>query len=207
MNDSCAETTVMAPPLGSPANVWYGRSMPSDHEPAPSVALAAEALAHVDSLHQFARHLTRDPALAEDLVQETFTKCLASAHQFVPGSSLRAWLFRILRNAFVDACRRMKSNPVGGGFDLELASDEEAREPDRLRGDIEIDRLKRVVAADIEAALGALSNEARTVVLLDVEGFTEAEMADVMGCAPGTIKSRLARARAVLREKLKDYAR
>lgn len=181
--------------------------MPSDEEPAPNVALAAEALAHVDSLHQFARYLTRDATLAEDLVQETFAKCLSAGHQFVPGSNLRAWLFRILRNAFVDACRRMKNNPVGGGFDLELASDEEVREPDRLRGDIEIDRLKGVVAADIEAAIRTLSDDARTVVLLDVEGFTEAEMAEVMGCAPGTIKSRLARARAVLREKLKDYAR
>jgi len=197
----------MAPWLGSSADVWYGRSMPSDEEPAPNVALGAEALAHVDSLHQFARYLTRDAALAEDLVQETFAKCLSAGHQFVPGSNLRAWLFRILRNAFVDACRRMKTNPIGGGFDLELASDEEIREPDRLRGDIEIDRLKGVVAADIDAALRALSDDARTVVLLDVEGFTEAEMAEVMGCAPGTIKSRLARARAVLREKLKDYAR
>jgi RNA polymerase sigma-70 factor (ECF subfamily) len=175
--------------------------------PAANVSLAAEALAHLDALHQFARYLAREPSLAEDLVQETFAKCLAAEHQFVRGSNVKAWLFRILRNAFVDARRRSKRSPVGGGFDLEAASDEDAGGTDPLRGDIEIDRLRGLVAADIEAALDSLSEDARTVVLLDVEGFTEAEMADVMACAPGTIKSRLARARAVLRTRLKEYAR
>ena len=72
--------------------------------------------------------------------------------------------------------------------------------------DVELDRLRKVVGAEIQAALMALSEDARTIVLLDLEGLTDQEMADVMGCAPGTGKSRLARARAALRRSLKDYA-
>jgi RNA polymerase sigma-70 factor (ECF subfamily) len=181
--------------------------MPRDPAPTGDIALAAEALAHLDSLHQFARYLTRDASLAEDLVQETFARCLAAQEQFAPGSNLRAWLFRILRNAFLDTRRRANKNPVGSGFDFELASYEEVLQPERLRDDFEIDRLRRLVAEDIEAALATLSDDARTVVLLDVEGFTEAEMATIMESPHGTIKSRLARARAALRKKLKEYAR
>jgi RNA polymerase sigma factor (sigma-70 family) len=161
----------------------------------------------VDALHNFARYLTRDRVMAEDLVQETFARGLSAQRQFVQGTNAKAWLFRILRNAFIDTTRRNRKNPARGGMDAADASDEDVHDADRLRGDIEIDRLRSLVAEDIEAALAQLSADARMIVLMDLEGFTESEMADIMDCPPGTIKSRLSRARGALRERLKDYAR
>jgi RNA polymerase sigma-70 factor (ECF subfamily) len=168
------------------------------------MTLGEEALAYVDVLHNLARHLTGNGADAEDLVQETYARALQGAHQFMPGTNLKAWLFRILRNTFISRYRRDRNNPVVSGFDT-VASTMTAEEPWFL-DDIELDRLRKVVGAEIEAALMALSEDARTIILLDLDGLTDQEAAYVIGCAPGTVKSRLARARAALRRRLKDYA-
>jgi RNA polymerase sigma-70 factor (ECF subfamily) len=163
-----------------------------------------EALEHLDSLYNFARHLSGNDEEAEDLVQDTFTRALTAEAKFVPGN-LRAWLFRILRNAHVDRRRRARSAPRGDA-DIEEESAETApfaRQP--LFGDAELEALRGVVAEQIEAALATLSEPARTVVLLDLEGFTEPEIAEVLGCPQGTVKSRLARAREALRHELKAY--
>jgi RNA polymerase sigma-70 factor (ECF subfamily) len=171
------------------------------------IALGREALAYADTLHNLARYLTRNSADAEDLVQETYARALRSAAQFTPGTNLKAWLFRILRNTFVSLYRRQRADPTVGGLDTVDPGALGADEAHWFRGDIELDRLRGVVAGEIEAALMSLTEDARTVVLLDLEGLTEGEVAEVLGCAIGTVKSRLARARAALRERLRDYAK
>jgi RNA polymerase sigma-70 factor (ECF subfamily) len=188
--------------LRGTAERWYERPMLRGARNA-EAGFGAQLLSHADALYNFARYLTRDAALAEDLTQDAFARALDAEAQFVPGSNLKAWLFRIMRNAFLDRRRRERKNPV----ELRDSPDEDKDAGDAwLRGDIELDRLRRLVASDIEAALARLSENARTVVLLDLEGFTETEIARVMDVAVGTVKSRLARARAVLREALKEYA-
>jgi RNA polymerase sigma-70 factor (ECF subfamily) len=170
-------------------------------------SVATGALAYVDALHNLARYLTGNEADAEDLVQETYARALRAQHQFMPGSNLKAWLFRILRNTFLSRYRRQRHDPTVGGLDIVEVEASDAGSEAWLFGDVEMDRLRKVVAEEIEAALMALTEDARTVILLDLEGLSEVEVADVVGCAVGTVKSRLSRARAVLRLKLKDYAR
>lgn len=168
--------------------------------------LGREALAYADTLHNLARYLTRNATDAEDLVQETYARALRAAAQFTPGTNLKAWLFRILRNTFVSRYRRERKNPTVGGLDTVDPGWNTANDQ-WLLNDLELDRLRNVVAEEIEEALMELSEDARTIVLLDLEGLTEIEVANIVGCPVGTVKSRLSRARGVLRQRLKDYGK
>src|SRR5512146_873437 len=170
-------------------------------------ALGREALAYADALYNLARYLTGNDADAEDLVQETYALALRAAGQFARGTNLKAWLFRILRHAFISGYRRQRRNPTVGGLDTTGPHGQEAAPGEWPRNDMELDQMRNIVAGDIENPLMSLSEEARAVVLTDLEGFTEAEAAQVLDCAVGTVKSRLARARATLRQLLQDYAR
>jgi RNA polymerase sigma-70 factor, ECF subfamily len=166
-----------------------------------------EALAYADVLHNLGRYLTGNDTDADDLVQETYARALQAAGQFTPGTNLKAWLFRILRNTFISRYRRERNNPVVGGFDTTAPAVAVAGEAHWFMDDPELERLRKVVGAEIEAALRTLSEDARTVILLDLEGLSEGEVAEIIGCPVGTVKSRLARARAALRLRLVDYAR
>ena len=167
------------------------------------MTLGEQALACADALYNLARYLTGNPADAQDLVQETFARALGAGGHLVPTTNVKAWLFRILRNTFIDNYRRQKRNPA----DQDLDDIEPAAPEPNLRDDVDLARLRALVASEIEAALMTLPHDARMVVLLDLEGMTETEVAEVLGCAVGTVKSRLGRARAALRAKLRDYAR
>lgn len=192
-------------PLSPAEDSCYGVRVPREGAMT-AQSFAAAMLAEVDPLHQFAWRLARRANEAEDLVQETFARAIAAQAQFREGSNLKAWLFRILRNIHVDSIRRDRRNPVTSSDVTDHGGSDDGR-VELLRGDVEMERLRRLVADDIEAALFQLSEEARTVVLLDLEGFSESEIAEVMGTAPGTVKSRLSRARANLRTKLAEYAK
>src|SRR5262249_44237099 len=183
---------------------YYGDGMePRGADSATS--LGRDALAYADTLYNLARYLTGSQTDAEDLVQETYARALKAASQFTPGTNLKAWLFRILRNTFASVYRKRRHDPTVGGLDTVDPTAQGAAQEEWLRDDVELDRLRKLVGAEIEQALMTLSEDARTVILLDLEGLTEIEVAEVMGCALGTVKSRLARARAALRLRLKDY--
>jgi RNA polymerase sigma-70 factor (ECF subfamily) len=130
-------------------------------------------------------------------------RALRAAPKLPDGSHLKAWLFRILRNAFYDLYRSERHHR-----DVDVLEDDQATvETNWLRGDAELDRLRGIVAREIEAAIAKLGDESKTVLLLDVEGFTEAEIASIMDCPIGTVKSRLMRARMSLRKLLCQYAK
>jgi len=162
--------------------------------------LMREAMAEADALYNLARHLSRDAAEAQDLVQETYARALGAAAQFKEGSNLKAWLFRILRNTFIDLRGRDKRQRTDGGLDtvVDQTSEAEGGEPRQLR---------QVVGREIEAAMTTLGEDARLVILLDLEGFNEREIAECLGCPAGTVKSRLFRARAALRARLSNHDR
>jgi RNA polymerase sigma-70 factor, ECF subfamily len=183
----------------------YGEAMAREGHP--GSPLGQDALAYADTLFNLARYLSGNETDAEDLVQETYARALRAADQFTPGTNLKAWLFRILRNTFLSQARRRRASPIVGGLDTVHPVHADTADDNWLRDDVELDRLRKVVADDIEQALRRLSEEARTVILLDLEGLTEVEVAGVLGCPVGTVKSRLWRARAALRRQLQEYAR
>jgi RNA polymerase sigma-70 factor (ECF subfamily) len=170
----------------------------------PHSQLPSEALSHLDGLYNLARWLVRDPAEAEDLVQETYLRALKGARHFQVGTNLRAWLFQILRNTFFTQYRKRGREPETLDPDsLEAVGNDPGRGAGSGRFAGASDRTLRV---DLAAALQKLPEEYRSVVLLaDVEDFTMTEVAAIMGCPVGTVKSRLFRARTILQELLRDY--
>lgn len=168
--------------------------------------VATEALQHLDALYNLARWLVRDPVEAEDLVQETYQRALRAAHQFHPGTNLRAWLFQILRNTFYTQYKRNQREPKAvDPEELERAAHASGA---GLGGDGLAGSADGAAGLDLTSALNRLPEEYRSVVLLaDVEDFTMGEIAAIMGCPVGTVKSRLFRARGILKDLLRDYVR
>jgi RNA polymerase sigma-70 factor, ECF subfamily len=157
-------------------------------------------LEHLDALYNFAMYLTRNPPEADDLVQETFLRALRFWDRFQPGTHIRAWLFQIMRNTFLTFYRlrdREAAIAEDGVPDWDAPMFHDAPEEDSRAMDAH---------TDLERAMRRLPEEFRTVLLLaEVEGMPLEEVAGVMACPVGTVKSRIFRAKERLRALLRDY--
>ncbi len=166
------------------------------------------AIPYLDGLYNMAYRLTRNAEDAEDLVQETFFKAYKHYEKFEAGTNLKAWLFRILRNTFINGYRKKQSQPPQSAFsDIEDAFESQVLESAfRNTKDPEQEVLESVLDQDVQQALDALREDYRLVIhLVDLEGFSYKEAASILDVPVGTVMSRLYRGRRLLEKVLLDY--
>jgi RNA polymerase sigma-70 factor (ECF subfamily) len=167
-----------------------------------------EFLPHINSMYNFGYRLTLDRDDAKDLVQDTYLKAYRFIESFQKGTNAKAWLFRILKNSFINDYRKKTKEPSKVDYQ-EVETYYNSEEVDRqITPDLRVESLKDMIGDEISNALNSLDVDFRTVIILcDLEGFKYEEMAKILDIPIGTVRSRLHRARNLLKEKLAQYAK
>ncbi|MEP1097065.1 MAG: sigma-70 family RNA polymerase sigma factor [Cyclobacteriaceae bacterium] len=166
-----------------------------------------EFMPHIDSMYNFAYRLTFDEDDSKDLVQDTYMKAFRFINSFQEGTNAKAWLYRILKNSFINDYRKKSKQPAKVDYqEVEQYYNSEDT-PKEMTVDLRMETTKDMIGDEISNALNSLAIDFRTVIILcDLEGFTYEEMAKILDIPIGTVRSRLHRARNILREKLGSYA-
>ena len=167
-----------------------------------------EFMPHIDSMYNFAYRLTTDEDDANDLVQDTYLKAFRFIASFEQGTNAKAWLFRILKNSFINDYRKKSKQPAKVDYqEVETTYNSEDAADASHTVDLRTDSVQDMIGDEVANALNSLPVDFRTVIILcDIEGFTYEEMAKILDIPIGTVRSRLHRARNLLKEKLRDYA-
>lgn len=168
-----------------------------------------DAMQYVDQLYSAAMRMARNPSDAEDLVQEAYTKAFSAFHQYKPGTNLKAWLYRILTNTYINLYRKRQREPLQSNSDTiedwQLAK-AESHTSAGLRS-AEAEALDHLPDSDVKDALQSIPEEFRLAVYFaDVEGYAYKQISEIMNTPIGTVMSRLHRGRKMLRDMLADYA-
>lgn len=167
-----------------------------------------EFMPHINSMYNFAYRLTLDADDAKDLLQDTYLKAFRFIDSFQQGTNAKAWLFRILKNSFINDYRKKSKEPSKVDYQ-EVETFYNSEDVDRqITPDLRVEALQDMIGDEISIALNSLDVDFRTVIILcDLEGFKYEEMAKILDIPIGTVRSRLHRARNLLKDKLSEYAR
>jgi RNA polymerase sigma-70 factor (ECF subfamily) len=166
-----------------------------------------EVIPHMDALYNYALKMTGSPDDADDLVQETYLKAFRFFDKFEQGTNSKAWMFRILKNSYINDYRKIKKEPNKVDYEDVQNFYENIKSTDVKAQHVEEDSFSKLLDDDLTAAITNLPEDFRTVIILsDIEGFTYDEIADFIDCPVGTVRSRLHRARKMLYTKLYNYA-
>lgn len=167
----------------------------------------SELLPHIDALNTFAYHLTYAEEDAKDLVQDTFFKAYKALNSYHEGTNAKAWLFKILKNAYINQYRKKSRRPIQVDYEDFVSYQERDEASTTDFNDLRIELFDNLLGDEVTIAVNALPVDFRTVILLcDIEGFTYEEISKILDVPIGTVRSRLFRARNMLKEKLRKYA-
>jgi RNA polymerase sigma factor (sigma-70 family) len=173
----------------------------------PESIFETEFLPHVDALRTFAYHLTYNQEDADDLVQDTYLKAYRFIDKYERGTNAKAWLFKILKNGYINEYRKRVKQPTKVDFDdIAERHDQEVDQPSGY-SDLREEIFLHMMGDEVTSAINSLPDDFKTVILLcDIEDFTYEEIANILDVPIGTVRSRLFRARNMLKEKLMEYA-